>query len=292
MNTTPYPFGKLPLDISTHGAGIDQLIIYVHVFMALLFVGWGIYFLYCLFVFRERPNHTPQLDEKHFSLPKYVEVGIVLVEVVLLVFFSSPVWGKYKNDFPDRKDAVVVRIVAEQFAWNIHYPGKDGKFGKTLPEKMDGTNPTGLDRESENGRDDIVTINNFVVPVNRPIIVDLNSKDVIHSFGIPVARVKQDAVPGMEIPIHFEVKETGEFEIACAQLCGVGHYRMRGQFVVKSAEDYAKWMAEQEAELAKELGDAAPAAETPTAEKVPTAKKAPAVQAAPAVESNSEEEGN
>jgi len=286
MNATPYPLGKLPLDISTHGAGIDQLIIYIHVFMAILFVGWGIYFLYCLVKFRERPNHTPELDEKHFSFPKYAEVGVVLVEVVLLVFFSSPVWGKYKNDFPDRKDSLVVRVVSEQFAWNIHYPGKDGKFGKTSPEKMDGTNPTGLDRESEFGRDDIVTINNLVVPVNKPIVVDLVSKDVIHSFFLPVARVKQDAIPGMEIPIHFQVTQTGEFEIACAQLCGVGHYRMRGQFIVKTPEEYATWMAEQEKELAAELGDAP--AEAPAEE----APKKPAKATEATEESSNSEEGN
>ncbi len=283
MNPTPYPLGKLPLDISTHGAGIDQLIVYIHIFMAILFVGWGIYFLYCLFAFRERAGHTPQLEEKHFSLPKYVEVGVVLVEVVLLVFFSSPVWGSYKNDFPDRNEALVIRVVSEQFAWNMHYPGKDGKFGKTSPQLMDGTNPVGLDRESENGRDDIVTINNLFVPINRPVIIDLTSKDVIHSFFLPVARVKQDAVPGMEIPIHFQVTQTGEYEIACAQLCGVGHYRMRGQFIVKTPEEYATWMTEQEVELANELGDAPPAETAPAAEATPAA--------APAAESNSEEEG-
>ena len=98
MNANPYPFGRLPLDISTHGAGIDLLIVYVHIFMALLFVGWGLYFVYCLFRFRERSGHTAQLEEKHFSVPTYLEVGIILVEVILLVGFSSPVWGRYKKN--------------------------------------------------------------------------------------------------------------------------------------------------------------------------------------------------
>ncbi len=279
MNATPYPFGLLPLDISTHGAGIDRLIVYIHVFMVMIFVGWGIYFLYCLFRFRERPGHTAQLDEKYFSLPKYIEVGVVLIEVVLLVFFSSPVWGKYKNDFPDRKDAIVIRVVAEQFAWNIHYPGRDGKFGTTDIKKMDGTNPVGLDRDSENGKDDIVTINQLHIPVNKPVIIDLISKDVIHSFSLPVARVKQDVIPGMVIPIHFETKETGEFEIACAQLCGNSHYRMRGSFIVETQENFDKWMAEQVKELTGSTEPSAPAeaasakVEDSTPEEEPAAGK-------------------
>lgn len=287
MNATPYPLGRLPLDISTHGAGIDRLIVYIHVFMVALFVGWGLYFLYCLFKFRERPGHTAQLDDKHFSLPKYIEVGVVVLEVILLVFFSSPVWGKYKNDFPDRKDAVVIKIMAEQFAWNIHYPGKDGKFGPTAIEKMDAaSNPVGVDRDSEFGKDDIVAINTLHVPVNKPIIIDLTAKDVIHSFFLPVARVKQDTIPGMEIPVHFQVKETGEFEIACAQLCGVGHYRMRGQFIVETEENFNKWLDEQHREL---MGEPAP-----TAEAAPS--QAPAAKAvatkASTTEKSESEEGN
>ena len=285
MNANPYPFGRLPLDISTHGAGIDQLIVYVHIFMALLFVGWGIYFVYCLFRFRERTGHTAQLDDKHFTLPTYIEVGIVLAEVVLLVGFSIPILGKVKNDFPDRKDAVVLKVVAEQFAWNIHYPGRDGKFGTTDIKKMDGTNPIGLDRESEFGKDDVVTINQLHIPVNKPIIIDLISKDVIHSFSLPVARVKQDVIPGMVIPIHFEAKETGEFEIACAQLCGMGHYRMRGSFVVETQENYDKWMADQE----KELTGSAEASAAPAAtESAPAKTENSPREEAPEVEKGNE----
>jgi cytochrome c oxidase subunit II len=250
----------LPPDISTHGAGIDRLINVIHIFMVLLFVGWGIYLLYCLIRFRAKPGHKADTRHHHFRLPQYIEIGIAIFEVILLVFVSYPIWAAYKKDFPPEKDALVVRVTAEQFAWNIHYPGPDGKFGKTSPELIDGTNPVGLDRNDPDAKDDIISVNVFNIPVHKPVIVHLTSKDVIHSFSLPSMRVKQDVIPGMNIPIWFEATETGEFDIACAQLCGIGHYRMRGMFNVQTPEAYAQWIAEQE----KELMPAAPEA-TPTA---------------------------
>lgn len=239
----------LPIDISTHGSAIDSLIVTLHYFMALLFIGWGIYLVYCLIKFRERPGHQADISPKNYSIPKYLEIGIVIFEACLLVFFSYPVWAKLKTDFPDRASSLVVRITAEQFAWNIHYPGRDGKFGKTNIDLIDGTNPVGLDREDPDAKDDIVSINQFNVPVGKPVIVELGAKDVIHGFFLPTARVKHDAIPGMVFPLWFETKETGEFQIACAQLCGVGHYRMVGYFNVKTQEEFDNWLLEEEKAL-------------------------------------------
>ena len=214
--------------------------------MLILFVGWGLYLLYCLVKFRERPGHKADLTTgKHFALPKYIEIGIVLVEACLLIFFSAPIWGRVKSDFPNEKDALVIHMTAEQFAWNMHYAGPDGKFGKRKLELIDGTNPIGLDREDPDAKDDIVTINQMNIPVNKPIIVHLTSKDVIHSLNIPVMRVKQDIIPGMDIPVWFQATKTGEYEIACAQLCGLGHYRMRAAFNVMTQEQFDAWQAEE-----------------------------------------------
>jgi len=239
----------LPIDISTHGSAIDRLIFTLHYFMAALFIGWGLYLVYCLIRFREREGHQADVSPKHFSVPKYLEIGIVIFEACLLIFFSYPVWAKLKTDFPDRATSLVVRVTAQQYAWNVHYPGRDGKFGKTNLDLVDGTNPVGLDREDPDAKDDIVTVNQLNVPVGKPVIVDLTSFDVIHGFFLPVARVKHDAIPGMVFPLWFETKETGEFEIACAQLCGLGHYRMKGYFNVKTQEDYDKWYLEEEKAL-------------------------------------------
>jgi cytochrome c oxidase subunit 2 len=242
----------LPPLASVHGAEIDYLIGLVHWLMLLLAVGWGIYFIYALFRFRA-PRH-PKADyqgvKSHFST--YIEVGVAIFEVVLLVGFALPIWGTVRNDLPSEDKATVVRVVAEQFAWNIHYPGADGIFGKTRLELVDAEqNPIGLDRDDPYGADDITTINQLHLPVNKPVLIQLSSKDVIHSFALPVMRVKQDAIPGMEIPVWFEPNMTGNWEIACAQLCGLGHYRMRGFLNVETQEEYDAWLA-SEAEF---LGD-------------------------------------
>jgi len=162
-------------------------------------------------------------------------------------------------------------VVAQQYAWNIHYPGEDGKFGDTRVELVDEQdNPIGLDRSSEFGADDFYTINQLHIPVNKKIRVDLTSKDVIHNFKLPELRVSQDAIPGMNIPVHFTATSTSEeflktavgtkregksLEIACAQLCGLGHYRMKGYLTIHEEEDYVAWLAEQAEYLEEESGD-------------------------------------
>ncbi len=171
---------------------------------------------------------------------------MAVVEIVLLVGFSIPIWAKAVDQFPAEQDAVVVRVVAEQFAWNFHYAGPDGKFGKVSTKFVDTvTNPLGLDPSDPNGKDDINTINQLYIPTNKPVITRITSKDVIHSFGVPSLRLKQDAIPGMEVPIWFQAVKTGTYEIAFSQLCGTGHYSMRGFVQVKSPEEFAQWMTEQ-----------------------------------------------
>ena len=139
----------------------------------------------------------------------------------------------------------MIRVVAEQFAWNAHYPGKDGSFGRVDPRLLAPENPLGLDTRSPAGRDDITTINEIVVPVGRPVILQLSAKDVIHSLGIPAMRIKQDANPGMLVPVWFTPTMTGEFDVACSQLCGLGHYRMKGILRVLDQEAFSRWLAAQ-----------------------------------------------
>lgn len=246
METTfQYGWG-LPPDISTHGPAIDHIIVLMHWFMVVLFIGWGIFMAMALFKFRARAGHSANYHGVKSHLSTYLEVGIAVVEVIFLVFLSIPVWAEIKAVPPTPDEADVnVRVVAEQFAWNIHYPGPDGKFGKTDVSLVGGDNPLGIDRGDPAAKDDVTTINQFHFPVNKKILVNLTSKDVIHSFALPVMRVKQDAIPGMTVPVWFEAVETGQFEIACAQLCGLGHYRMKGFFSVDTPEQYEAWLKEQ-----------------------------------------------
>ena len=131
-----------------------------------------------------------------------------LIEVALLIFYAIPAWAKRVTNFPTGADAVNVRVVAEQFAWNVHYPGADGKFGRTDIALVAADNPLGLDRKDPDAKDDITTINQLVVPQDRPVLVRLASKDVIHSFGLPLFRIKQDAIPGLNIPVWFVPTKT------------------------------------------------------------------------------------
>jgi cytochrome c oxidase subunit II len=261
MDQNPYGWW-LPVNASAQGAGIDQLINILHWFMAVLFFGWGIYLVYCLIRFRERPGHKATVVSHHFKVPTWLEVGIALIEVVLLVFISSPIWFRVKNQFPQAADALTIRVIAEQFAWNVHYPGPDGKFGKTDPTLMAGDNPIGIDRTDPEAKDDIVTINVLHIPVGKPVIAHLTSKDVIHNFFLPVLRVKQDVLPGMSIPIWFQADRTVNakdkegnpipLEIGCAQLCGLGHYRMRGSLSIDTPEQFQAWVDEEEKNLKDE----------------------------------------
>ena len=176
--------------------------------------------------------------------------------------YAIPAWATRVKAFPAENEAIVVRVVGEQFAWNIHYPGPDGKFGRTDIKLISADNPLGLDRTDPNAKDDITTINQLNLPVDRPVLVHLSSKDVIHSFGLYEMRVKQDAIPGMDIPVWFIPNRVGEYEITCSQLCGLGHFRMRGFVTVQSAADFQKWFADQEKEL-QPAPTATPAAVSP-----------------------------
>lgn len=232
----------LPFNASAHGAQIDRLIYVIHGFMAALFIGWFIFLVVALIRFRTRPGHKATYKGSHFKTPTYVEVGVALIEALLLFGFSFPIVHQVRNKPPSLEEALEVRVVAEQFAWNIHYPGPDGIFGKTDLHEISPTNPLGLDPNDPSGKDDVTTLNQLHVPVNQPVIAHLSSKDVVHSFGIPVMRVKQDMIPGEEIATWFEAKQRGNFEITCAQLCGLGHYRMRGFFTVETEAEFKAWL--------------------------------------------------
>ena len=254
----------MPIDASAHGAQLDEMNALVHWLMLVLFVGWAIYFIYVLVRFRAGANPEASYEGTKSHYSRYVEVGVLVAEAVLLVFFAIPAWARWVTPHTIDEDPVIVRVVAQQFQWNVHYPGPDGIFGPTDVYLVnDATNPLGLDRSDPDARDDVFILNRLHLPVDRPVTILLSSKDVIHSFSLPVMRVKQDAIPGMQIPVRFTpVMETPDeamypgcaagktcWEIACAQLCGITHYNMRGFFMVHSQDEFDEWMAEQVAQV-------------------------------------------
>lgn len=306
----------LPVSASEHAARVDRLILYVHILMVALFVGWILFFFYTLFRFRRSNNPKADYTGVKTHTSSYLEAMIAVIEVLLLVGLSIPFWSWKVSAFPTDPATVRVRVIAQQFAWNIHYPGPDGIFGRTDIKLVDEqTNPIGLDRKGDpHAKDDIVTLNQLHLPVNRPAVIEITTKDVIHSFSLPVMRVKQDAIPGMLIPVHFVPNKTSDqlreelattvalpsaksldsyvamddykakdgtvlvkkgrsvstsiasnlvengitevrvgpryaAEIACAQLCGLGHYRMKGYLSIDTEEQYEAWVKDQEDSL-------------------------------------------
>jgi cytochrome c oxidase subunit 2 len=235
----------LPMQASTHAPEIDHMLSLVHWMMLVLFVGWGLFFLYVLFRFRKGANPKADYVGAKGKFSKGVEIAVVVAEAVLLVGYAIPAWATRVKRFPSETEATVVRVIGEQFAWNIQYPGPDRKFGRTDVKLVSADNPIGLDRTDPNAKDDLTTINQLTLPVNRPVLVHLSSKDVIHSFGLFEMRVKQDAVPGLDIPVWFIPNRIGDYEISCSQLCGLGHYRMRGFLNIKSDADYQKFLADE-----------------------------------------------
>jgi cytochrome c oxidase subunit 2 len=239
----------MPVAGSSHAGELDDIMVLVHWLMVLLFVGWGAFFVYVLARFRQRRHPRATYHGVRGGWSTWVEGGVLVAEVVLLAFFSIPFWSTNVDALPDERQSTIVRVVAEQFAWNVHYPGRDGQFGATSAARVSPDNPLGLDRNDPAGRDDITTINLLNLPVGKPVIVFLSSKDVVHSFGLGEMRVKQDAVPGIVQPVWFTPTMTGRWDIACSQLCGIAHYRMRGVYTIQSEADYDAWLLEEEAFL-------------------------------------------
>ncbi|MCS5652229.1 MAG: hypothetical protein NZ825_06305 [Candidatus Marinimicrobia bacterium] len=260
----------LPLNASIQGEYVDNANVLMHWLMLILFLGWGTFFIVSLIRFRASKNKTADYTGVKSHMSSLLEAAVAIIEIIALFGFSYPVWAYRVNDIPDYRDAENIRVVAQQFAWNIHYPGEDGLFGTTRSDLVDEQdNPIGLDRGSPNASDDFYTINQLHIPVHKTIRIDLTTKDVIHNFKLPELRVSQDAIPGMSIPVHFEATMTSKefletvegthregmgLEISCAQLCGLGHYRMKGFLTIHDQDGYDSWLDEQ-AEYLLEYGD-------------------------------------
>lgn len=210
----------LPESVSTFGPDIDRIYYLILWITGIVFVGTEAVLLW--FLFRYRHTEERKAEYIHGSTKAEVIWTVTPFLIVLVIaFMSRGVWVDIRD--PDRipDDAMELIVSAKQFEWNVTYPGPDDRLG--------------------NG-DDFVVRNEIHVPVDRPVRVTLRSEDVLHSFFLPDLRVKQDAVPGMDIPVWFEATRTGEYELACAELCGLGHYRMGATLTVHTPEDYEGWM--------------------------------------------------
>ncbi|HEY3762130.1 MAG TPA: cytochrome c oxidase subunit II [Verrucomicrobiae bacterium] len=237
-----YLLGMPQLAAST-GEKVDALIVWVHLLMFALFVGWVGYFCYAIWRFNCKRNPKADYEGVKNHISNYIELIVAGVEAILLCGVAIPVWAKAVDEFPAAKDSTVVYVMAQQYAWNVRYAGADGVFGRQDMKYITEGNVFGVDPNDPNGKDDIQLLNDIHVPVNKPVIVYVSSKDVIHSFKLAAMRVCQDAIPGLRIPLWFIPTQVGKYQINCAQLCGPGHSAMTGGMVtVESQADYDKWI--------------------------------------------------
>lgn len=243
----------LPKGSSAHGGQVDHMMDVVHWFMIALFIGWTIFFFVCLFRFWHKNNPKASYTGVRSHLSSHMEVAVIIIEAVLLLGFAFPLWANRVDEWDKVKDMnpVRVRVIGWQFAWTYHYPGVDGKFGRTDPDLMGATNELGIDYTDPNAHDDF-TSPVLKLPVNRPAVLNIGTKDVIHNYSIIPMRIQQDAIPGKEIPMWFTPVETLETYVVCGQLCGEKHANMTGSLEVIPEAEYNEWAkGESESALKK-----------------------------------------
>jgi cytochrome c oxidase subunit 2 len=232
----------IPENASAHGGQVDHMIDVVHWFMIALFVGWTLFFLFCLYKFWHRRHPKAAYHGVRNHVSTHLEIGVVIIEAVLLLGFAFPLWADRVDSWEtvQELDPQRVRVVGWQFAWGYHYPGKDGKFGRIDPDKYSASNVYGIDYDDPNAADDF-TDQILKLPKDRPAVLQVTAKDVIHNFHIVPMRIQQDAIPGREIPMWFTPTRTLETYVVCGQLCGEGHGNMLGTMEVVEEADFDSW---------------------------------------------------
>ncbi len=215
----------IPSGSSTFAGEIDFLYYLILVITGIAFVVVEVGLIVFMIKYRARPGLKAEYIQGS-TKAEIVWTAVPAVTLVIIGLMSGGIWNTIKGRNSVPADAIPYGLHAQQFEWNITYRGPDGQLGTA---------------------DDFTVRNQLHIPVNQPVVMRMTAEDVIHSFFVPAFRVKQDAVPGMMINVWFEATETGQYEVACAELCGLGHYRMRGMVTVHSVDDYQQWLAGQAA---------------------------------------------
>jgi len=224
----------LPPDVSEHGATIDHLFMFILVLTGVVFIATEAALFYFMWRYDKKSNREPA---KFTHGSHSLEVVWTIVPTAVLLFiaiYQMNAWADQKMRRPDIP--VTVEVMARQFEWRLRYPGKDGRL---------------------HTRDDLHVVNDLHLPVDEEVLINLVSMDVLHSFFLPNLRVKQDAVPGMSQGVWFRALEQGEYDLVCAELCGWGHYKMKGRLTVQSRAQFNEWLAQKYAEQEATQAEAA-----------------------------------
>lgn len=232
-----------PVLSSQHGADLDRMFMITLVVAGVLFILLQLTLGFCSWRYSGGAGRARSIVDASFE-KRFAIVAAVIV-FTADVSLSALGEGAFLRAFGDApSDSLIVEVTGEQFVWQIRYPGRDALFGRKDPALVSTTNPLGLVPADPAARDDIVRANEMHLPVGRPVKIRLHSHDVIHSFWVPQFRTKQDAVPGMAIDVWFIPTVPGQYEIVCNQICGLGHYRMRGFVTVETPESFDQWLSE------------------------------------------------
>jgi cytochrome c oxidase subunit 2 len=227
-----------PESISEHGGAVDRQFMITIVVVGIAFAAAQIGLGWVVWKYRDSSASTRATYSHGNNRLEVVWTVVTAVIFISLAIMGQRVWASlHLHAAPP--GSYTVEVVAQQFSWNFHYHGKDNVFGRTDPKLIDDSalNYVGIDDTDPNAKDDSV-VSTLVVPVNRPVELILKSKDVTHSFFVPQLRFKQDLVPGMAIPVHFTVTKIGKYELACAELCGMNHYKMKSYMLVLPENEF------------------------------------------------------
>jgi cytochrome c oxidase subunit 2 len=219
---------RLPENVSTFGASIDFYFLLILAITGIVFVAVEVLLVLFIIRYRRRPGRTATYSHGNLRL-EYIWTGATAVIVIAIALATRGLWMDIKDPARFPAPDLALDVTAKQFEWEVRYPGPDGLLGTA---------------------DDVVRRNQMHVPVGANVVFTLRSEDVIHSFYVPQLRLKQDAVPGMEIPAWFQATTAGEYPIGCAELCGMGHYRMAGTLFVLERAEFDRWLADQYAAAA------------------------------------------
>ncbi len=225
-----------PLAITAEAVAYDRQFTWTLWIAGVIFVAAQVLLAWTILRGRKRAAASPVSGHRRLELTWMTATGALFITLSVLGSYG---WAK----IPNRKAGEeTIEVDAHQFAWNFRYAGPDGRFGRTAVRFISdaGGNPVGIDAEDPAGKDDIVTAS-LRIPAHRTVLLLLHSRDVVHDFFVRELRTKQDIVPGMEIPLELHVDTAGTYEIACAQLCGLGHSQMRSFLIVMPPEDYDRW---------------------------------------------------
>ena len=260
--------------IASNWGYIDNAILITFWITGVVFVAVLLFTTYCVVRFRHRKGNKAAYEPENKKLEWWL-TGITSVGIAGMLAPGLFVWNQF-IDVPD--EATEIEVIGQQWEWAFRLPGEDGVLGKSDNSLIDFDNPFGLDIDDPHGLDDVLVQGNEVhLPIDRPVKVLLRSIDVLHDFYVPQFRAKMDMVPGMVTYFWVTPTRTGTFDILCFELCGTGHYAMRGKVVVDTGADYAAWLGEQTTfeqmaglgepggdsptELASRIGETQPAGE-------------------------------